>query len=645
MITVEPMFDEPAIAHEWRRMHILGCDSRKEHLDQMRQEFQGAIEGGKEISRLELLAMASGIDAVTYARRHSMLSALRVTSFPGETQPHGAGDNDFHTGRLGMQVQRDGGYFCNDCVDDDLSSEFQTSWFRRAHQLVGVDWCHRHGGLLHKVESPSPFDGLPHHWRAEGQATQLTSCCEHLPADGFLRRFVDVAVGLLDRPSPVSCLALNQIISDRAKEIGLRGSRVGARPLVSDRLLDLADHDWLLRHITGFEGKARGTKFSRVDMIVTRHVTPAPGDGYVLVLSTVYDTAKEALETLDTAERREHGEKLEPRAKVVRRYGSEFWQAPVWADYVACDGVPSQMAAKLKLRHSHLASHLTHIGLPSLVGVQADRHWGALLSFAEGQSFQDAFATAHPDSRSFENLLRLSVGPVATAVAVVARRAGLSHLLELLDNDLEKSRSRVGQITCSDTEERRSPMDLNGLALEPSTASYWHSAANVLYLECNGNLLRLADRLSLNRNHLAAKLQSIGLPSLAGIQSNPRWKALLHFRRGATFGDACALEGIEPQPLEQLLRICATPVVTAVKLVRLRLEESGSPAAKSECLADGDLPLSCATNTRAEPQLERGSTLSTSTARRSLDRIPRQGKPVEFAEPTLQLRDLVAAES
>ncbi len=642
MITVEPMLDEPAIAHEWRRMHILGCDSRKEHLDQMRQQFQGAFEDGREISRLQLLALASRMDTVGYAHRHSMLAALRVTSFPGEAKPHGSGDNDFYTSRLGMQVQRDGGYFCNDCVDEDLSGKFQTSWFRRAHQLIGVDWCHRHGGLLQKVESPSPFDGLPHHRRAEGQATQLNSCCKHLPADGFLRRFVDVAVGLLDRPSPVSCLALNQIISDRAKDIGLRGSQAGTRPLVSDRLLDLTDHDWLQRHIAGFEGKVRGTKFSRVDMIVTRHVRPAPGDGYALVLSTVYDTAKEALEALDTAELRERGEKLKPRTTVVRRYGSEFWQAPVWADYLACDGLPSQMAAKLQLRPSQMAGLLTQIGLPSLVGVQADRHWEALLSFAEGEPFQVAFTSAYPESQSLESLLRLTAGPVAAAVAVVARRAGLSHLLQLSDDDLKSSQSRVGQITCPDTEERRTPVDLNGIALEASAAAYWHSAASVMYLECNGNLLRLADRLSLNRNHLADKLQSIGLPSLAGIQSNPRWKALLHFQRGATLEAACALEGIVTQPLEQLLRVCATPVVTAVKLVRLRLEEGGSPAAKSDGLVHGDPPLSRTSNTMTEPELEQGSTLPTSTTRRSLDRIPRQGKPIEFAEPTLQLRDLVA---
>lgn len=577
MITVAPLLDEPAIAHEWRRMHIVGCRSRSDHLHQLRDELGVKLAVSNDVSRLHLLAMASEIETTDYAHRHSMLASLRVTAFSGEAQLHGASDVQFYNSKLGMRLQRDGGYVCSDCIDEDLASEHQISWFRRAHHLIGVDWCHKHGGLLHRVDSPTPFDGLPHIWRAEGLTTRLTSFCDQLPPDGFLRRYVDISVGLLARHRPVSCLALNQLISDRAKLIGLRGSKVGQRTLASDRLLDLADENWLQRHVVGIESKQRGVRFSRVDLIVTRHVTPAPGDGYALLLSTVYETAEDALGVLVQADDEERGGQVAPRGTVVKRYGDEFWQPPVWGAYVSSNGSFSAMSDKLNVSRNYLATEMMKIGLPSLSGIHTNQRWEALLSFVAGEALDVACKLSAVDFQTVENLVRTCIARVATAAATVGRRVGLKCKQGSTEFPTADPRSNsIDRSKAKENAELYGQVEKAVHAPKPLAENFWQSQAWTEYLESNGNFSAMAERLKIDRTTVNMKMARIGLPSLAGLQSNSRWAALIRFSQGATLAQACAIEEADTAELERILRACLAPVANAASMVRQRTPVNAS---------------------------------------------------------------------
>ncbi len=196
------MLDELAAAHEGRRMVLVGCSSRSEHLKRMRAEV--SAESAEEIPRLHLLAMVSGMNASAYALAHSMLASQRVASLKGQDFVHGTPESAAFSKRWGMQAQRAGAYVCNHCIDEDLSRH-PFSWFRRSHHLIGVDWCPEHGSVLHKVNASRPFDALPHNWRDENKTSPVSAFQASIPSDGFYRRYVDIALGLLSRERPVEC--------------------------------------------------------------------------------------------------------------------------------------------------------------------------------------------------------------------------------------------------------------------------------------------------------------------------------------------------------------------------------------------------------------------------------------------------------
>lgn len=361
MIKVEPRLDELAVAHEGRRMIVVGCSSRTEHLQLMRAEAADTLGMTGDIPRLHLLAITAGIDMATYAAQHSMLPAFRVTATQGQGPDHGSNEAVNFSRLTGMQTQRGGAYICFGCVEDDCAGEQRHSWFHRVHHLVGVDWCPTHGSVLQRVEAPNPFDDIPQNWLSEQRVSPLPAHIQELPADGFLRRYVDIAVALLNRSRPLLCVVLNRTISDKAKQSGLRVSTTGHRPLISDRLIELVDNQWLQRHVPGVKAKRMGKPFNRIDTIGARTTVAATGDAYALVLAALYESRDEALQAITQSEAIENGSNFAPPKTVSKQRGEAFWHGGIWAQYLECRGSHAQLAKAIGMDRRHLASKLNVI--------------------------------------------------------------------------------------------------------------------------------------------------------------------------------------------------------------------------------------------------------------------------------------------
>jgi hypothetical protein len=416
LIEVEPMLDELAAAHEGRRMFLLGCNSRSEHLRRMRAEI--TAESPKEVPRLHLLAMVSGMDSSAYALAHSMLASQRVASLQGQDSVHGTPESAAFSKRWGMQAQREGAYVCNHCIDEDLSRH-PFSWFRRSHHLIGVDWCPEHGSALHKVDAPRPFDALPNNWRDENRTSPVTAFQARLPADGFYRRYVEIALGLMSRERPVECGALNAAIGDRARELGLRVSLKGRGKLLSDRLMELTDPRWRAMHFAGLGEKMPGEYFSRIDRVGGYLAITGTGDGYACALACLFDSSIDALGLVESADVNGQTIPTRPKQEKGKPRGVDFWQGAIWEPYIECNGNHSVLAKRLGLSRSHLTHMMVSIGLPSLRGTHAHPGWRAMIAFGNGMSLQDACAAEKIDMEEVEQLLRVCIARAVSAANII----------------------------------------------------------------------------------------------------------------------------------------------------------------------------------------------------------------------------------
>lgn len=300
MIIVDPMPDELAAGHEARRMTILGCDSQSEHLRLMKADLAFYGKAVEDLPRLHLLAMTADVEAAQYAQSHSMLASLRVVARIREAVLHGSPEAATFSRRLGMAIQRVGAYVCNDCIDGDLA-HFGFSWYRRTHHLAGFDWCPIHGGALSEISSAHAFASMPHRQREQGRVRPLTPFSPRMPEQGLVRRYMDVARGLMKRDRPLEKGALQTILSRRAKVLGLAVAPNEAGPRTSDRLMEHVDPVWLDRAISMAVAKRRGVYFGPIDNATSGAGGNVAGIGYSLALSALYGSAGAALSAVAEA--------------------------------------------------------------------------------------------------------------------------------------------------------------------------------------------------------------------------------------------------------------------------------------------------------------------------------------------------------
>lgn len=415
-IAVQPMPDEPAAAHAGRLALFMGIDSQREFEQWLRRAAAVLPAAGAQTSRLEQLAAVMGMDSQGYAQQHSMLGVLRVAGKPGTLAPHGAMAGSNFNRRLGMLTQKPHAYICSKCVEEDLQ-HWHFSWFRRAHQLQGVDACLLHQTPLLKVRSEMPWSRLPHHWLESGEVEEAQQMIGWAPT-AFEVRFGEVACALLQRPAPYSLGPFSTALSTRARELGLRTSVTGVKFTLSDCVREMAPAQWVAQHWPELKGKRAGEFFFGLDSVLNSRTVASTGVAYITALTALWDRSDEMHRVLANTAGQPAG-KISGKGSNPR--GLKFWQGDVWEPYLKHHGRVAAMAVDLGVDATHLGQKLNQLGLPPLRDVRTSASWRAYLRFAAGEPLLSACEAEGIGMEIVEPLIRLSCARVAAAAREVAK--------------------------------------------------------------------------------------------------------------------------------------------------------------------------------------------------------------------------------
>ena len=137
LLTCRPMKGEIIWSHIARILLINGISSRK--------TFRVLTKRISSRMMLLHLSSAAGLQLHEYVERHSILGPC-----PPGLEESAWGSPSIATVEIGLNVKgfsRSCVRRCHECAATDVN-EFGFTWFRRSHQIAGLDWCPVHGGAL-----------------------------------------------------------------------------------------------------------------------------------------------------------------------------------------------------------------------------------------------------------------------------------------------------------------------------------------------------------------------------------------------------------------------------------------------------------------------------------------------------------------
>ncbi len=350
-----------------------------------------------------LLAMCSCMRINEFIRAHTLLPFHRaVTSIKPELA-HGDPSDQVIIRNSTFRLSKAGASLCPDCVAEDKAF-WGFAYWRRTHQLPGIDCCPKHGTPLQWAPSEADLDWQP------DPSTAVPVCISADERNNpVVQRFTEIMLGLLDREHPLSCFECSSKLSLKAQSMGIRIAKAGRNPNLSDMALRVAPRKWLLRWFPGIEHKKRGEYFPPIDRAVRQTGTPIAS---ALALALLFRSADEALDFWNS----QNGD-FPTAPRMLKRVGSDFWNSRnILNLYEEHCGNVSKIAASIKHDDKSTYGALQNAGLPALGLFDFNTTGNALVSYFNGASLAEACSRFGADQRECDRILRISSARFASAL-------------------------------------------------------------------------------------------------------------------------------------------------------------------------------------------------------------------------------------
>ena len=355
-----------------------------------------------KVTLLEQLSFASKIDSHQFACHHTLIPVYRaVASHLHENKhgdPHDFGLLSAHAPRL----MRDDVQICQECVKEDLDY-LGFSFWRRSHQLPGIDWCQKHAVGLHSLKGKSHFFMQPSLALNYAQGSFYRQ--GEIDSNAVIKRYEELLNNVLDFPKPISPLNIAKLIANKAKQFGLRLSISGEKAVLSDKAVQLLPASWAKKHYPLLAKKAPGQYLYEYDGVISKGGKARSSTSYILATAVLSETSEEGLQLWWTAV---ETPRRETKKQVCR---TEIPVRRIKAAYVSTNGNIARMASELESEYEHLLQITRSLGLPSLVIYSAPT-LTALADFYEKKaSLKEIFLRPSLVSDHLDYLLR-SFNPI-----------------------------------------------------------------------------------------------------------------------------------------------------------------------------------------------------------------------------------------
>lgn len=281
-------------------MGVLGRLARQNGLisrNQMIRALRANSTDQGNVPLLWLIGEAIGLSKFKIETEHSMLPALFPINRYSEN-PDASSKRVRLVGCLGL-LPADTMGWCPSCRDTDTATHGFSYW-RRQHQLPGIDWCREH--VRPTVQTPIEMSfNVPGHQNTHGPLSVSYVEMEaeiHNPA---ILRLEKILTSWLLLTTPYSITAWVKVVTEACKKMDLRTGEIGKRSVVSDLIQDQFPHSWLFRYMPEVVNKKPATYIRKIDGAAQDKHLAYPALTCATILAVLFDDADEALAALQRA--------------------------------------------------------------------------------------------------------------------------------------------------------------------------------------------------------------------------------------------------------------------------------------------------------------------------------------------------------
>ncbi|MFN3734612.1 TniQ family protein [Comamonas testosteroni] len=402
MIIRAPLPDEPLRAFIGRMKRHNVCSSDSELFCKLAKCMSIADFSTTSVNPIELLSHAYGVEQSFLIRQHSMLPFTRLV---GKFDREGTQGADFlheRYVRSALRNKKIKAYLCPECVAEDLRFRGITYW-RRVHQLPGIDWCTKHENVLRISNEINALEQSPLSALNSSQPLnekQAIEARDH-PLVNCYARIAEGVLSEVSRSNHVEDVSV--LIREWARAQDLRVSLNGKRYLLSDRVTSSFPRPWLTSLIPASVNKKAREFASSIDGTWYSRSNVSSTSAYLLALALMYESSDDALNALASLK-----PVAIPRKSAVHRQPGAWKSIDVVTVWMKHFGHCPSIANDLNLSQHYVRKRLYEVGLPVIRSKAGAALKSAIQKYWAGDSLHTACASSGTKQTDVEGFLRVA---------------------------------------------------------------------------------------------------------------------------------------------------------------------------------------------------------------------------------------------
>lgn len=407
LVSLSPLPEEMDRGYLGRVMRINGYRKLEDFSDALGERDQDKKNVGGR-SWHDLLCSLVGMKCDEFSQQHTLIPLRRgITSYFPDVE-HGSAARPTITAKHAVLRKYPAAFFCEQCAQADIAFHGMSYW-RREHQTPGQLWCSKHAAPLSVTVEPDAMQNSPAQSVAKAHQLPL-AVVQDAQGNAFVQRYLELVSAVYERSAPLAVGKIAPVLRDRAK---LKGFHAYAGPvrssLISDQICAVFPAKWLERVFPSLSQKIQGVALPQIDGALFMRKSSSSTVAYLLVLAVLFDSADEAMKSLQDA----HDGVVVP--PVLLRRGTYVLpaDAELMDAYINALGQTSKISPIWDLPRSRIQKRLLELGLPNLdakAGKTDSLRAGMQAFYVDGNSYAESLKISGMTSRRFDTLLRVS-GP------------------------------------------------------------------------------------------------------------------------------------------------------------------------------------------------------------------------------------------